>query len=114
MTERARFNSRRARHAIREGDLDNHSDIALAIGLPTHLEDPPAKCLEPRRWKNRKRRAELYAEHLRSLRLETFMVRRQLDNPRNDGRRGLLALRLDAIDARAAHINACLAAARAV
>jgi hypothetical protein len=59
------------------------------------------------------RRAALYASHLQALRLETFLVRCQIDNPRNGERRALLALRLDAVDARAADIHARMIAARA-
>jgi hypothetical protein len=52
------------------------------------------------------RRAAIYAARLEALRFETFIVRCQLDNPRNDCRRGLLATRLDATDARSADIAA--------
>jgi hypothetical protein len=56
MTTLARFNSRRARQAVRNGDLDNHPDIALAVGLAKHSEDP---LTEPRvifqMWKGRQR-----------------------------------------------------------
>jgi hypothetical protein len=58
-------------------------------------------------------RAALYASHLQALRLETLKVRCQLDNPRNGERRALLALRLDAVDARAADLNARLIEATA-
>jgi len=54
------------------------------------------------------RRAAIYAARLEALRFETFIVRCQLDNPRNDCRRELLATRLDATDARSADIAARL------
>jgi hypothetical protein len=54
------------------------------------------------------RRAAIYAARLAALRFETFTVRCQLDNPRNECRRELLATRLDATDARAADIAARL------
>jgi hypothetical protein len=54
------------------------------------------------------RRAAIYAARLAALRFETFIVRCQLDNPRNECRRELLATRLDATDARAADITARL------
>ncbi|MET3299690.1 transcriptional coactivator p15/PC4 family protein [Bradyrhizobium diazoefficiens] len=56
MTEPARFNGRRARQAIRKGDLDNHPDIALAIGLATHSDDPLAEDIVVAQfWKGRQR-----------------------------------------------------------
>ncbi|MCP3370770.1 transcriptional coactivator p15/PC4 family protein [Bradyrhizobium cajani] len=56
MTEPARFNSRRARQAIRKGDLNNHPDIALAIGLATHSDDPLAEeIVVAQFWKGRQR-----------------------------------------------------------
>jgi hypothetical protein len=54
------------------------------------------------------RRAAIYAARLAALRFETFIVRCQLDNPRNECRRELLTTRLDATDARAADITARL------
>jgi len=59
------------------------------------------------------RRTAIYAARLEALRFETFVVRCQMDNPRNDCRRELLATRLDATDARAADIRARLIHARA-
>jgi hypothetical protein len=59
------------------------------------------------------RRAALYVAHLQAIRFETFVVRCQLDNPRNECRRELLATRLDATDARAADVFARLIEARA-
>jgi hypothetical protein len=58
------------------------------------------------------RRAGLYVEILDALRVETFVIRRRLADPRNDDRRGLLATRLDATDARAADVFARLIQAR--
>lgn len=56
MTAPARWNSRRARQAIRKGDLDNHPDIALAVGLATHVEDPLAEeIITGDIWKGRRR-----------------------------------------------------------
>ena len=52
--------------------------------------------------------AAIYAARLEALRFETFIVRCQMDNPRNDCRRELLATRLDATDARTADIAARL------
>jgi hypothetical protein len=54
------------------------------------------------------RRAAIYAARLETLRFETFIVRCQMDNPRNECRRELLATRLDATDARSADIAARL------
>jgi hypothetical protein len=54
------------------------------------------------------RRAAIYVARLEALRFETFIVRCQLDNPRNERRRELLATRLDATDARTADIAARL------
>jgi hypothetical protein len=54
------------------------------------------------------RRAAIYAARLAALRFETFVMRCQLDNPRNEPRRELLATRLDATDARSADIAARL------
>jgi hypothetical protein len=54
------------------------------------------------------RRAAIYAAKLAALRFEALTVRCQLDNPRNEGRRELLAIRLDATDARTADIAARL------
>jgi hypothetical protein len=59
------------------------------------------------------RRAALYAAHLQALRFETFIVRCQLANPRNDDRRALLGHRLEVVDARAADLHARLIEARA-
>jgi hypothetical protein len=59
------------------------------------------------------RRAAIYVARLAALRFETFIVRCQLDNPRNECRRELLATRLDATDARTADIAARLIEARA-
>jgi hypothetical protein len=58
------------------------------------------------------RRAAIYAARLEALRFETFIVRCQLDNPRNERRRELLASRLGAADARSADIAARLMEAR--
>jgi hypothetical protein len=58
--------------------------------------------------RNALRRAATYAARLAALRFETFIVRCQMDNPRNECRRELLATRLDATDARAADIAARL------
>jgi hypothetical protein len=58
------------------------------------------------------RRAAIYAARLEALRFETFIVRCQLDNPRNEGRRELLAARLHATDTRAADLAARLSEAR--
>jgi hypothetical protein len=54
------------------------------------------------------RRAAIYVARLAALRIETFLVRCQMDNPRNECRRELLATRLDATDARTADIAARL------
>jgi hypothetical protein len=54
------------------------------------------------------RRAAIYAARLAALRFETFIVRCQLDSPRNECRRKLLTTRLDATDARTADIAARL------
>ena len=54
------------------------------------------------------RRAANYAARLEALRFETFKVRCQMDSPRNECRRELLATRLDATDARIADIAARL------
>jgi hypothetical protein len=59
------------------------------------------------------RRAAIYAARLAALRHETLVVRCQLDNPRNECRRELLATRLDAADARAADVAARLMEAAA-
>ena len=59
------------------------------------------------------RRAAIYAARLAALRFETFLVRCQIDSPRNADRRDLLATRLDATDARAADIAARLSEAMA-
>jgi hypothetical protein len=52
------------------------------------------------------RRAGLYFELLSALRYETSVLRCKLADPRNDSRRALLAIRLDMVDARTAHIAA--------
>jgi hypothetical protein len=57
--------------------------------------------------------AAIYAARLAALRFETFIVRCQLDSPRNECRRKLLTNRLDATDARAADIRARMIEARA-
>jgi hypothetical protein len=57
------------------------------------------------------RRAAIYASRLATLRFETLMVRRQLENSCDEHRRELLATRLDATDARAADIAARLSEA---
>lgn len=59
------------------------------------------------------RRAAIYVARLAALRFETFIVRCQLDNPRNECRRELLAIRLDATDARTADIHARMIETRA-
>lgn len=61
---------------------------------------------------NAPRRAALYAA-LQAIRSETFAVRCQLDSPRNECRRGLLASRLDATTARGADVFARISEARA-
>ena len=58
------------------------------------------------------RRAAIYAARLEALRFETFIMRCQMDNPRNECPRDLLATRIDATDARAADIAARLFEAR--
>jgi hypothetical protein len=58
-------------------------------------------------------RAAIYVARLAALRFETFIVRCQLDNPRNECRRELLATRLDATDARTADIRARMLETRA-
>jgi hypothetical protein len=63
-----------------------------------------------REWRNAvitAAQAQLVAR-LHALRRETFIARCQLDNPRNECRRELLATRLDATDTRAADITARL------
>lgn len=56
MTAPARFNSRRARKAIQKGDLQNHPDIALAIGLSELAADPLAEpIVVMQMWRNRRR-----------------------------------------------------------
>jgi hypothetical protein len=59
------------------------------------------------------RRAAIYVARLAALRFETFIVRCQLDNPRNECQRELLATRLDATDARSADIHARMIETRA-
>jgi hypothetical protein len=59
------------------------------------------------------RRAAIYAARLAALRIESFVVRCQLDNPRNECRRELLATRLEATDARTADLAARLIETRA-
>jgi hypothetical protein len=54
------------------------------------------------------RRAAIYTARLAALRFETFIIRCELDNPRNEYRRELLATQLDATDARTADIAARL------
>jgi len=56
MTERT-WNSRRARQAIRKGDVENHPDIALAIGLAKHPTDDPLTedIVVAQFWKGRER-----------------------------------------------------------
>jgi hypothetical protein len=59
------------------------------------------------------RRAAIYVARLAALRIEIFVVRCQLDNPRNECRRELLATRLDATDARTADVFARMCESRA-
>lgn len=77
------------------------------IAAKLNQDDLSRNALRRERLPNR-RLAAIYAARLAALRLETFIVRCQLDNPRNECRRELLTTRLDATDARVADIAARL------
>jgi hypothetical protein len=92
----------------------------IVMTLECVFPDKPAQAVRDRLPNRRlcetvgfQRLAAIYAAKLATLRFQSFTVRCQIDNPRNAGRRELLATRLDATDARAADIAARLFEARA-